>query len=169
MLTAVTCYSPLQLSSFHLSFPSTSLFLPASAEGTRPGLVFPRFFFFRRGTDRVARVPSSRREGEKRKEDRPGARDQALSGIGAGDWASEKERRKKTWTGTADSHYRRPRFARRSTWGPGKKSAFHALVSGKPTSGGVWHYANGFPENPWPFLVHPLRLPWPVKPHERRR
>lgn len=42
--------------------------------------------------------------------------------------------------------------------GPRQKSAFHALVSGKPTSGGVWHYANGFPENPWPFLVHPLRL-----------
>lgn len=45
--------------------------------------------------------------------------------------------------------------------GPEQKSAFHALVSGKPTSGGVWHYANGFPENPWPFLVHPLSLPGP--------
>ena len=69
----VTCYSPLQLSSFHLSFPSTSLFLPASLPGegegggTRPGRVFPRFFAEERTASRRVYpvIPSRKREEER--------------------------------------------------------------------------------------------------------
>ena len=91
----VTCYSPLQLSSFHLSFPSTSLFLPASLPGEGEGggpdrAACSRVFSPRNGPRRVACIPSSRREREKKKEDRPGARDRPLSGIG--DRVSERRR-----------------------------------------------------------------------------